>query len=515
MSRPLSLILTAIAGALYAQCFPSVFGDGWFPLLFISLPFFLWRLEAAETVKVMLLHVFAYNFGFNLSGYYWVPHTLREFGQLPYVVSLLLGLLFSLILQPHWWLYVLWKKYRPLFDWKSESGVLVTAFVMTILERFFPQQFPSFVGCPWLHLSPYIGLAPYFGVVAFSFMTYWVSLEVFTQLLTKKLRLQVWIAFSLFAIINALTPLKDKLTTETFPVRIVQANVGNFLKVQSERGDVNSFESIKKKYESLSSTDNGFHPKLIVWPETAFPNSFYGEETKIDRIFTNIIASTGSEMLIGGYDQDPTKSPFDFIESVFNSSILMREDKVVSTYHKNILIPFGETLPFGPLNRQIVNIVPAVSLFARGTGTPVMETQDKFRFVTPICYEILESNYMRSLLNQHGGTKFIVNHTNDSWYGDTAEPYQHLFLSKWRAVEFNLAIVRSTNTGITSVIYPDASESKRLGVGEEGFLDVNIPLGTGEPTFYQTWGMIPTLVFIALFILITFVRRRPTSEEKN
>src|SRR5690606_615636 len=117
----LSLSLTFGAGGLYALCYPSFLGPGWFPLLFIALPFFLWRLEVAPTVKSTILHILAYNLGLNFIGYYWIPHTLREFGQLPWIVSVLLGTLFTLILQPHWWLYVLWKKYRPEFQWYSEK----------------------------------------------------------------------------------------------------------------------------------------------------------------------------------------------------------------------------------------------------------------------------------------------------------------------------------------------------------------------------------------------------------
>ena len=111
-----SLILTLASGGLYALCYPSFLGPGWLPLLFIALPFFLWRLEEAKSVKSTLLHILAYNMGLNLVGYYWIPHTLREFGQLPWIVSVILGMFFALILQPHWWMYVLWKKYRPEFD---------------------------------------------------------------------------------------------------------------------------------------------------------------------------------------------------------------------------------------------------------------------------------------------------------------------------------------------------------------------------------------------------------------
>lgn len=505
----LSLSLTTIAGGLYAYCYPSIFGEGWFPLLFIAVPFFLWRLEVAPTTRSTLLHILAYNLGLNLFGYYWIPHTLREFGQLPWIVSVILGMLFSLILQPHWWLYAFWKRWRPEFPWFSERGILITAFVMTVLERYVPQQFPSYAGSPWLNLAPYLGLAPHLGVVAFSFITYWLSLEIVSQLLIKKFRPQVWIVFVGFIFLNAISPLKSIQSDNTLAVRVVQANIGNFLKVSSESGDENSMRSIINRYRDLSVVDNGFHPELIVWPETAYPNTFASaNQTQIDLVFREIMNKTNSEMLIGGYDQDPTKSPFDFYESIFNASILLSDDKVKVAYHKNILIPFGETLPFGPFNRDIVSIVPAVSLFARGLGTPLMETKNGVRFVTPICYEILESNYMRSLLNQYGGNHLIVNHTNDSWYGDTAEPFQHLFLSRWRALEFQMPIVRSTNTGITSVVFPDGSESKRLGINQEDALDVKVNLGNGEATFYQLYGVYPLVGIFGLLLLITWIREK-------
>jgi apolipoprotein N-acyltransferase len=220
---------------------------------------------------------------------------------------------------------------------------------------------------------------------------------------------------------------------------------------------------------------------------------------------------TGAELLIGGYDHNLSKPRHEFIEAVFNSSLLLSENKLKTSYHKNILIPFGETLPFGPLNKAIVSIVPAISLFARGEGTPLMETKRGLRFVTPICYEILETNYMRSLLNQYGKNHFIVNHTNDSWYGDTAEPFQHLFLSKWRALEFQLPILRSTNTGITSVIYPDGSESKRLRINEENFLDVSIPISKPEETFYQRFGFFPTLFLMLLLVTFYWISERKES----
>jgi apolipoprotein N-acyltransferase len=511
-SHLISCLLSLVAGGLYALTYPSFMGGGWLPLLFIALPLFLWNLERTQGLKQGLFHVLCYNVGLNLVGFYWIPATLREFGQLPYFVSILLGLLFSFILQPHWWGYVIWKKFRPTsLNWNSERGILLTAFILTLLERYFPQQFPIYAGSPWLHLAPYLGLAPILGVIAYSFMSYWIGLEVVMQIRLKVMRPLVWIVLAIFVGMNAYLKLEIPTDSPKLPVRIVQANIGNFMKVASEHGDTNSFDSINDTYRNLSWTNNGFKPELILWPETAYSDTFYGTGSELPGIFTDIMNTTQAEMLIGGYEQDMSKDLKDYYETVWNSSLLLSEGKVKSSYHKNILIPFGETLPFGPLNRSIVNMVPAVSLFARGNGTPLMETKKGYRFVTPICYEILESNYMRSLLNEHSQNSFIANHTNDSWYGNTAEPYQHLFLSKWRALEFQMPIIRSTNTGVSSVIFPDGSESKQLGMGEKNLLDVIVPLSNGKSTTYQDYGAIPMfLIFLALLGII-FVREKSGS----
>lgn len=499
-------LLSLVAGGLYALTYPSFLGAGWMPLLFVALPLFLWSLENQRTLPRIFLIILCYNTGLNVTGYYWIPHTLREFGELPYVVSVVLGLFFALILQPHWWLYGIMKRYRPHLNWQSEKVILGLAFLITMLERFFPQQFPSFAGSPWLHLAPYLGLAPIFGVVIFSFMTYWVALETIVQLDQRKFRPMVWISLFIFVLFNALMPIQNPEAKESLKVRMVQANIGNFMKISSEKGEHNSYEAVSAKYLKLS-TEKADKVDLVVWPETAYPSSFFGHFTELHEIFRTIMKSTNAEMLIGGYDHNMDKGLNELHDSVYNSSLLLSENKMKTAYHKNILIPFGETLPFGPFNTQIVSVVPAVSLFARGEGTPLMETKTGHRFVTPICYEILESNYMRSLLNQWGDNHFIVNHTNDSWYGDTAEPHQHLFLSKWRALEFMLPIVRSTNTGITSVIYPDGSESPRLRVGEEAYLDVNVPM-VRQNTFYQIYGVLPLLGVFSIMLLLIWLRER-------
>lgn len=319
----------------------------------------------------------------------------------------------------------------------------------------------------------------------------------------------VWSFLSMFLICNYVLKLKPLDGNKSINVRVVQANIGNFLKIASEKDGKDALQEVIDRYWRLSLITPTKPLDLIIWPETAYPNSFNGADSWIPSVFREIMIKTKAELLIGGYDHHPDKSPFDFIESEYNSAVLMSKQKVKSIYHKNILIPFGETLPFGPLNKMIVDIVPTLSLFARGDSTPEMKLRSGHGIITPICYEILESGFTRKLLNEHAHSDLIINLTNDSWYGATAEPFQHLFLAKWRALEFGKPIIRSTNTGITSVIFPDGAESPRLKTGEEKVLDVEIKLPEHiTPTLYQRFGILIVFIVMAVLVGLTFLKKR-------
>ena len=126
-----------------------------------------------------------------------------------------------------------------------------------------------------------------------------------------------------------------------------------------------------------------------------------------------------------------------------------------------------------------------------------------------ICYEILFSSFVRDYLNAVAEPPyFMINLTNDSWYGDTAEPYQHLFLAKWRSLEFGLPILRMTNTGITSVLYPDGSESQRLLPFTKGNLDIKLVMQPRSPTLYQRVGIAGIILISFVLFGISFIFRR-------
>jgi apolipoprotein N-acyltransferase len=251
------------------------------------------------------------------------------------------------------------------------------------------------------------------------------------------------------------------------------------------------------------------YPELIIWPETAYPHSLIGTDLKLDsintpKIFKDIIKKTNAHLIIGGYDRKKEAPIYDYYETEFNSVFhFTPQFGLKDIYHKHILIPFGETLPFGPFNRELSQINQNVSFFAKGKDRTIFKLNDNIKFITPICYEILSPRFIRYYLNQDQQTQIIINLTNDSWYGDTAEPHQHLYLAKWRAIEFNKHLIRSTNTGISTIVLPDGNEINRLGVGERKYLDIEIKLPLNpQTTFYQKYELAGLGLLSLIMILI-------------
>ena len=304
-----------------------------------------------------------------------------------------------------------------------------------------------------------------------------------------------------------------KKTDSSNHIRLVQGNIGNYIKINSEKGKLFAINEVVETFKNLSLKEGKDQIDLIVWPETAFPRLLSSDAMKINpnivpKIFKDSILESGAELFVGGYD----KNKYDeyFFESEFNTAFHFSSTaELKDYYHKIKLIPFGESLPFGPLNRYFAKFLQNISFFATGKKYSLFKTINGTPFSSAICYEILFSSFIRNYLNNlETQPEFLINITNDSWYGDTAEPYQHLFLAHWRALEFNLPIVRMTNTGITSFLFVDGSESKRLQVGEADVLDYQLKTIKRIPTLFQTWGVLGTVLIAVGLYLLMFISRR-------
>lgn len=497
-------ILALLGGVFYATGFP-MFGDNTFifgpvlGFLFLNI-----SLSRTASLKKQLIIGWFYAFGFYQAGYYWIPHLLKEFGGLPFPFNYALGLIFSVILLPQVYLFIIAKKYV--------RHIIPLAFLYALLEYFTPQQFPAHLGHTFLSLAPTLPLnfASIFGVSFYSFLIAILALSIKYHWEKKK---APWAHYSIvfLSLIASSIPFPHKnMGEQKINIRLVQPNIGNFLKVDSEKGGISSIRNVFDSYYQLSTENSQFKPDLIIWPETSFPSLLSSQlmkknpETSVPKLFLDIIAKTNSEMFVGGYDFN-TKSQNNMgFETDFNAAFYYgKNGQLKDVYHKNKLIPFGEGLPFGPFNQFLSKYITNVSFFAKGTEKTKFKLDSGHYFSAAICYEILFPNFIRDLLNDQVSTieesNFIINLTNDSWYGDTFEPYQHLFLSKWRALEFNIPIIRSTNTGITTIIYPNGGESKRMMIFEKRAMDIEFKFSPRQPTIFQKFGI---YLFIAFGLIL-------------
>lgn len=510
-----------LGGVLYALGYPSFLGESLLITPIIGMIILFHYVLKAHGLKSRVLHLLSFNLGFNYMGFSWIIATLQVFGDLPYPLAALFSVLFTFIITPHLWvgvllIHFLFKKKIISQEEFLKPGIhsfLLAAF-LTTMEYYSPQQFDVMLGQPWIAIGKYLGYASIAGLPIYSFFSYIIVFES-VSIFHKKGASKFNIAMTLIFIIS--NPFLVNDTKGSHPkklnIRLVQANISNFLKTDSENGTYASVSQVINRYKELSLAPDNFSNgvDLIIWPETAYPYAIITDKNNIQStllppVMIEVAQAKNADLFIGGYDQIKFNGK-NLFKSEYNTTFHIGNDShLKATYHKHILIPFGETLPFGPLNEYLSTKIDNISFFSEGETFTMFKLKTGHKLISSICYELLKPEFIREYLNTlKERPHAMVNITNDSWYGKTNEPEQHLFLAKWRAAEFKLPIIRSTNTGISSVIFPDGSESKRLGIFETGNLDLSLDLRVIRPTIYQIYGfatILPLWIICLIFHIV-------------
>jgi len=161
------------------------------------------------------------------------------------------------------------------------------------------------------------------------------------------------------------------------------------------------------------------------------------------------------------------------------------EGDVLGTYDKTYLLAFGEYLPFGDVFPVLYEWSPNSGRFTPGDHVRALPFRG-FRLATLVCYEDVLPAFTRRMVNT-SNPHVLVNITNDAWFGDTNEPWIHLALAKFRAVEHHRALVRSTNSGVSAVVDPVGRVVTHSGVFTRETLHAEVPMLQGT-SFYARFG---------------------------
>jgi apolipoprotein N-acyltransferase len=264
------------------------------------------------------------------------------------------------------------------------------------------------------------------------------------------------------------------------PVVLIQPNTGNDKWDPARRVEVISGLSQR----TMDAAGAAPRDALVIWPETATPTLLLLDPPNF-ALVRNVVDIANRPLLTGypdrklfrrgeGTDKD--------IEARYynNAGLLLPAEGMVETCSKTRLVPFSEWMPIPGLNR--VNF--GQSNFTPGDSLHVFGRLEN-RFGVLICFESIFPDLSRRLVR--GGARFLVNITNDQWFGRSAAPYQHLTMAVFRAIENDVGIARAANTGVTCLIEPSGAIRQATRLFEPATVAGAVRLA-GRPTFYTRHG---------------------------
>jgi apolipoprotein N-acyltransferase len=288
-------------------------------------------------------------------------------------------------------------------------------------------------------------------------------------------------------------------------LRIMQPNLQQDVKFNyAAKADV------MQKYLTLSDRASGpqstgvLDATILIWPESAFPFFLTREADAMAQIAE--LLPKGTVLITGSVRAPDDLKPGVKVTRAYNSIYVIDHDgSVLSVYDKLHLVPFGEYLPFQNWMEKLgfSQLTKVQGGFIAGTRRHPLAIPNAPRALPLICYEVI---FPRNVAARDDRPGWIVNLTNDGWFGISTGPYQHLQQARLRAIEEGLPVVRAANTGISAVIDPMGRIAAQLGLGLEGVLDAGLPAAI-PPTIYARIGNIPAAMIVIAALIFVIWRR--------
>ncbi len=506
--------LALVAGALSALAMAPL--NAW-PVLFLTFPVAVWLIDGAGAgrwrgVPAAAMSGFWFGLGYFVVGLYWIGYAFLvdapTFAWLMPLAVLGLPAYLALFTAAGFALArLLWTR--------DASRLLALAISLTITEWLRGHLLSGF---PWnsfgYALSEPLALAQTASLIGLWGMTF-LAVAIFASpavlidggsrgrnpWIAPVAALMLLIVMAVFGTVRL--SLQPTVLTKV-KLRIMQPNLQ-----QDVKFNYAAKQEVMQKYLTLSDRASGPQStgvrdvQILIWPESAFPFFLTREADAMAQIADLLPKGT---VLISGSVRAPELPPGVRITRAYNSIYVIDHDGgVLQVYDKLHLVPFGEYLPFQHLMEKLgfVQLTRVQGGFIPGTRRRAMEIPDAPRALPLICYEAIFPGDIAAGDDRPG---WIINLTNDGWFGISTGPYQHLQQARLRAVEEGLPVVRAANTGISAVIDPSGRIVARLGLGIEGVLDANLPSAL-PPTVYTRIRDIPAAVIMAAALLLVIRRR--------
>ena len=461
------------------------------PFIWITFWVLMYFIITAKNKKQVASFSFFCGFGLGVSSLSWICNALLvDDGAFAVFIPLALmglGTFLGLFFMLPALCTALFKK--PVSKWLAFGACFVFfEWVRSWLFTGFPW---NLIGNIWTFFPPVLQTASLAGVYGLSLLS--VLLFTSMALLPKKRYFIILSIIFCCCLMAGFMRLYESPKEMVWGVklRLVQPNISQSLKWNPQKAQEN--------YETLLSLsrENNTDITHVIWPESAMP--FYPE---IDEVSTRRLMSAlrqGATLLAGGL------RVVDIKKRQLANALFIFDDlaDIKGYYDKSHLVPFGEYVPFREF-LKIDKLVPIPSDFIKGKGVETIYVP-KAPPVSPlVCYEVI---FPTEVVNKSKRPEWILNITNDAWYGLSAGPYQHLSIAQMRAVEEGLPLVRSTNNGVSAVINPYGEIISSLDLGLKGVLDSPLPRAE-KVTPYASFGNKIPLFLVGLVLLLAIFRNK-------
>ena len=453
---------------------------------------------------------FAAGLAINIPAFHWLVGTIHRFGGFPLWLSAGFYVVLSAFSALQLWLFALGVRRTGL-----GAAAIAPALLWTTLELFYPSLFPWRMANCQLELPVLMQIGELTGPFGLSFVMIWFS-SALCQMLREGLRrsapalggsLVATAGIVLFGLYRL--PQVDRWIAEAPTVRV--GIVQGTLPIE-EKNDVAYFDSNLETYRLLSE-EIADHADVVIWPESVIQQALPRDLRKLGPAGIELLGLR-RPLLAGAmtYDHEDGR------ERLFNTVVLFGTDgALLGMSDKQILMPFGETIPLGSVFPSLYDLSPQTGNFAAGSRVVPLDVPGVGRFAPLNCYEDLKAAIARDAVVRAGG-EILFAVANDAWFGDTMAPYQHEALAAWRTVENRRALVRVTNTGVTDVIDPAGRVLTRFPVFQPVARVETVPK-LDVRTFYSAYGdafgWVVTVLALGLIVASRRRRSEPASPPRS
>lgn len=473
-----------IAGVLLTLSFSPF--DYWYAAI-VALAFLFASWQNISSAHA-LLRGFLFGLGVFASGVSWVYFSIHDMSSASAIESITLTSAFV----------VFWAFFPALAGYISVQLALTSTVPIRLLIMSGVWVLVEFIrgslllnGFPWLLCgysqldSPLAGYVPLIGVYGTGFLLAWTAACVVASFYSKKTRelgivsiLIIWTLGSYLQTIKWTHVIGDPIH-----VALVQGNIAQNQKWRSE----NKAQTLQL-YKNM--TAQHWDSTVIVWPETAIPAYLAQVNDLFLMPLNNEANQHHTDLIVSVPDKNEVEN------KRYNAVITLGSGQGI--YRKRHLLPFGEYLPWQPISGFVLNKINIkLGEFTAGAPEQPLLKAGGYSFIASICYEDAFADVYRQDL---ADAAYLVNVTNDAWFGQSIEPYQHMQIARMRALETGRYMLRATNTGMTGIVSPDGKISAQAPLFQATVLTGEIVPMAGLTPFAKLGD---NAVVYVLFFLLT------------